>query len=83
MTFTDSRTTPEQIASLREHFEDDAIIELTALLAFQNLSSKFNAALGVLPQGFCSVRPDVGDGAANSSSRLSSAQSVSGVDARR
>jgi alkylhydroperoxidase family enzyme len=27
---------------LKKHFEDDAIIELTALIAFQNLSSKFN-----------------------------------------
>ncbi len=37
---------------LRRQF-DDAIIELTGLIAFQNLSSKFNAALGVAPQGFC------------------------------
>ena len=28
------------IARLREHFSDDAIVELTALVAFQNLSSK-------------------------------------------
>jgi len=40
---------------LKEHFEDDAIIELTALIAFQNLSSKFNSALGVPPQGFCRI----------------------------
>ena len=40
---------------LKEHFEDDAIIELTALIAFQNLSSKFNSALGVPPQGFCHI----------------------------
>ena len=38
---------------LRAHFDDDAIVELTALIAFQNLSSKFNAALGVPAQGFC------------------------------
>lgn len=41
---------------LRAHFDDDAIVELTALIAFQNLSSKFNAALGVPAQGFCSMR---------------------------
>lgn len=40
---------------LREHYSDDAIVELTALIAFQNLSSKFNAALGVPAQGFCLV----------------------------
>ena len=47
------------IARLREHFSDDAIVELTALVAFQNLSSKFNAALGVPAQGFCAPRSDV------------------------
>ncbi len=40
---------------LRQHFDDDAIVELTGLIAFQNLSSKFNAALNVPPQGFCTV----------------------------
>jgi alkylhydroperoxidase family enzyme len=40
---------------LKKYFDDDAIVELTALIAFQNLSSKFNSALGVLPQGFCSL----------------------------
>ncbi len=40
---------------LREHYDDDAIIELTALVSFQNLSSKFNASLGVEPQGFCNI----------------------------
>ena len=32
---------------------DNAVIELTALIAFQNMSSKFNSALDVAPQGFC------------------------------
>lgn len=41
------------MARLKSHFDDDAIIELTALIAFQNLSSKFNAALDVAAQGFC------------------------------
>jgi uncharacterized peroxidase-related enzyme len=38
---------------LKKYFDDDGIVELTALIAFQNLSSKFNSALGVPPQGFC------------------------------
>ena len=38
---------------LKEHWSDDAIVELTGLIAFQNLSSKFNAALDVPAQGFC------------------------------
>jgi AhpD family alkylhydroperoxidase len=40
-------------AELRRHFDEDAIVELTGLIAFQNMSSKFNAALDVPPQGFC------------------------------
>ncbi|HHM05480.1 MAG TPA: carboxymuconolactone decarboxylase family protein [Gammaproteobacteria bacterium] len=43
--------------ALRRHFDDDAIIELTGLIGFQNMSSKFNAALGVRPQGFCAIAP--------------------------
>ncbi len=55
VTFSDRQTTEAHFERLRRHFDDAAIIELTALVAFQNLSSKFNAALGVEPQGFCSV----------------------------
>jgi uncharacterized peroxidase-related enzyme len=45
----------ELFARLRQHFGDDAIVELTALIAFQNLSSRFNSALGVPAQGFCNL----------------------------
>jgi AhpD family alkylhydroperoxidase len=38
---------------LKQYWDDDAIVELTGLIAFQNLSSKFNAALAVPSQGFC------------------------------
>ena len=41
------------IERLRAHFDDEAIIELTALVAYFNMSSKFNAVLGVAPLGFC------------------------------
>jgi alkylhydroperoxidase family enzyme len=53
VTFQDRQPTPAHFEHLRRHFTDDAIIELTGVIAFQNLSSKFNAALGVEPQGFC------------------------------
>ena len=43
------------VARLRRHFDDQAIVELAALIAYQNMSSKFNAALGVPAQGFCAV----------------------------
>ena len=42
-------------ARLRSQFDEQAALEITALTAFQNLSSKFNAALGVPVQGFCSL----------------------------
>lgn len=44
-------------AQLQRHFPDQEIVEMTALIAFQNMSSKFNAALGVPAQGFCATGP--------------------------
>lgn len=41
---------------LGAHFDEQAIVELAALIAFQNMSSKFNAALAVPAQGFCKPR---------------------------
>lgn len=57
ITYSDCQTNAAHFERLRQNFDDDAIIELTALIAFQNLSSKFNAALGIAPQGFCAVAP--------------------------
>lgn len=53
ITRTDSAVTDGMIEELHNHFDDDGIVELTGLIAFQNLSSKFNNALDVAPQGFC------------------------------
>lgn len=60
MTDSTRRVDDGLMARLRRHFDEPAIIELTALVAFQNLSSKFNSALDVPPQGFCSVPPSKG-----------------------
>ena len=49
------------MARLKRRFDDDAIVELTALIAFQNLSSKFNAGFDVPPQGFCRLPARVGN----------------------
>ncbi|MCL5770573.1 MAG: carboxymuconolactone decarboxylase family protein [Planctomycetes bacterium] len=46
---------------------DDVIIELTGLIAFQNLSSKFNAALDLPAQGFCQAPRKPADGRPNAS----------------
>ena len=40
-------------ARLKAQWNEDTIVELTGLIAFQNLSSKFNAALHIPAQGFC------------------------------
>ncbi|OGT13227.1 MAG: alkylhydroperoxidase [Gallionellales bacterium RIFCSPLOWO2_12_FULL_59_22] len=61
VTVTGNRVDDKLMVCLKEHFDDDAIIELTALIAFQNLSSKFNAALDVAAQGFCSIAPPPDD----------------------
>lgn len=53
VTCCNRRADPDLIAALRPHFSDEAIVELTALIAYQNMSSKFNAALGVPAEGFC------------------------------
>jgi alkylhydroperoxidase family enzyme len=55
---TDPRTPVDDAcrARLRAHFDQQAIVELTALIAFQNMSSKFNAALGVPARGFCQLQ---------------------------
>jgi AhpD family alkylhydroperoxidase len=52
---TDSRlgVEDELRGQLLRHFDEDAVVELTGLIAFQNLSSKFNSAIGVPAQGFC------------------------------
>lgn len=62
ITYSDRQPTAEHFARLSAHFDDDAVVELTALIAFQNFSSKFNASLGVEAQGFCSIAL-AGDGA--------------------
>lgn len=49
-----SQSIPQEVFDrLKSHFDEDAIVELTALIAFQNLSSKFNAALDAKAFGFC------------------------------
>lgn len=55
MTITEPGVSDELRAKLKHNWQDDAIVELTGLIAFQNLSSKFNAALDVPAQGFCNV----------------------------
>jgi hypothetical protein len=42
----------ELFARLREHFDEEQIVELTAAIAIENFRSRFNNALEVEPAGF-------------------------------
>jgi AhpD family alkylhydroperoxidase len=53
MSDSTQRVTDVLVDRLRRIFDDDAVVELTGLIAFQNLSTKFNVALDVPAQGFC------------------------------
>lgn len=55
MTRSDLRVDDGLMGRLKRHFDEDAVVELTGLIAFQNMSSKFNSALQVPPQGFCKI----------------------------
>ena len=50
MTFTELEVTDELFARVREFYDEDAIVELTAIIAWENASSKFNRALRVPSQ---------------------------------
>jgi alkylhydroperoxidase family enzyme len=50
---THSTTMDEQRSKIRSFFSEEEVVELTALVAFQNMSTKFNNAFGIEPQGFC------------------------------
>ena len=51
MTITDREVSDELFVRLREFYDDDALVELTATIAWENASSKFNRALRVPSQG--------------------------------
>ena len=51
ITLSDRDVTDDLFARVRRHFDDDEIVELTAAIAWENYSSKFNRALRVPSQG--------------------------------
>ncbi|HEV7797398.1 MAG TPA: hypothetical protein VGO73_04525 [Pyrinomonadaceae bacterium] len=50
MTITGQDVSDELFARLRTFYDDDALVELTATIAWENASSKFNRALRVPSQ---------------------------------
>ena len=60
MTLSDREVSDELFARLCRFYDDDALVELTAVIAWENASSKFNRALRVPSQGLWRrSRPDL------------------------
>ena len=51
ITFTDRDVDDALFARLRAQYDDEAIVELTMIVAWENSSSKFNRALRIPSQG--------------------------------
>ena len=51
MTITGREVSDELFARLRHYYSDDALVELTEIIAWENASSKFNRALRIPSQG--------------------------------
>ena len=56
MTIPARGVTDELARRLCTFLDDDTIVELTAAVAYQNMSTKFNNALDVPSQGFCELQ---------------------------
>ena len=51
MTITGREVGDELFARLRQYYNDDELVELTEIIAWENASSKFNRALRIPSQG--------------------------------
>jgi alkylhydroperoxidase family enzyme len=60
MTTTEPTVTDDMVASLRDRLGDAALVELTAVIAFANFTTRPNVALGIESDGFaaaCGLTP--------------------------
>jgi alkylhydroperoxidase family enzyme len=53
MTYTGKRLTNKFFNRLKQHFSDEELVELAAVIALENFRSKFNPVFGIEPNGFC------------------------------
>lgn len=58
MTITGREVSDEFFSRLREFYDDDELVELTAIIAWENASSKFNRALRVPSQKLWKQKQD-------------------------
>jgi AhpD family alkylhydroperoxidase len=52
MTATPPRVTDAMVGALRRHLNEAQLVELTAIIAVENVRSRINSALGLTSQGF-------------------------------
>ena len=52
ITLSDRDVSDDLFARVRRFYDDDAVVELTEIIAWENASSKFNRALRIPSQGF-------------------------------
>lgn len=57
ITLSDRDVDDELFVRVAKHFDEDAIVELTATIAWENASSKFNRALRVESMGLWKASP--------------------------
>jgi alkylhydroperoxidase family enzyme len=55
MTYTDRRVDDQFFKSLQEHFTDEELVELAAIIALENYRSKFNPVFGIEANNFCAL----------------------------
>jgi alkylhydroperoxidase family enzyme len=76
MTATPPQVTDEMVAQLGAHLDEAQLVELTAIVAVENLRSRANSALGLAAQGFkdrCEI-PVAGAPAAGATALAGSAE---------
>lgn len=55
---TNGNIVPEDVfETIKRHFTDDEIVELTVVITWEICAAKFNRALEIEGQGICLVRP--------------------------
>ena len=62
MTISAKSADDELLARVRKHYSEAETVELAAIVAFENMRSRMNIALGVESQGFCMLDPAPGKG---------------------
>jgi alkylhydroperoxidase family enzyme len=69
MTYSDQRVSDAFFDQLKEHFTEEEMVELAAIIALENFRSKFNPVFAVEAQGFCPL-PAVKQVAAEAASKF-------------